>query len=145
MNSLRIHGGISLNGDVTPSGNKNAALPMLAATLLTEEPIILHNVPHIGDVASMRTLLVSLGVSVEEIEANTWKIQASEVRPADLDPDTCRRIRASILLAGPMIARAGELTLPPPGGDIIGRRRVDTHILALNALGAGAEYDQSNL
>lgn len=142
MNSLRIHGGISLNGDVTPSGNKNAALPMLAATLLTEEPIILHNVPHIGDVASMRTLLVSLGVSVEEIEANTWKIQASEVRPADLDPDTCRRIRASILLAGPMIARAGELTLPPPGGDIIGRRRVDTHILALNALGAGAKYDR---
>ena len=144
MNSFLVQGGIPLHGELTPSGNKNAALPMLAATLLTDEPVILHNVPRIGDVATMRRLMESLGVIVEEVNTNTWKIQAKEVRPADLDPDICRKIRASILLAGPMVARSGELSLPPPGGDIIGRRRVDTHILALSSLGAEAEYDRGN-
>lgn len=144
MSSFLVQGGVPLHGEVIPSGNKNAALPMLAATLLTDEEIILHNVPSIGDVTTMRRLLESLGVSVAEIDTNSWKIQAREVRPADLDPDICRRIRASILLAGPMVARSGELSLPPPGGDIIGRRRVDTHILALESLGAQAEYDRGN-
>lgn len=142
MEKLIIHGGVPLNGDVTPSGNKNAALPMLAACLLTSEPVILHNVPEIQDVQAMRALLESLGVSIETVGNHTWRIQAEEVRPADLDPDLCRRIRASILLAGPMVARSGELNLPPPGGDVIGRRRVDTHILAIKALGAHAEYDR---
>jgi UDP-N-acetylglucosamine 1-carboxyvinyltransferase len=132
-----------LKGKITPSGNKNAALPMLAACLLTEEAVLLHNVPQIRDVQAMRTLLESLGVTIDTVGPNTWRIQASEVRAADLDPEMCRRIRASILLAGPMTARAGELTLPPPGGDVIGRRRVDTHILALRALGAFAEYDRA--
>jgi UDP-N-acetylglucosamine 1-carboxyvinyltransferase len=91
----------------------------------------------------MRSLVESLGVQIEPVNNHTWKIQASQVRPADLDPDLCRRIRASILLAGPMVARAGELVLPPPGGDVIGRRRVDTHIIALRALGAQAEFDRS--
>jgi UDP-N-acetylglucosamine 1-carboxyvinyltransferase len=109
---------------------------------LTEEPLILHNLPEIKDVQAMRALLESLGVSIENAGNHTWKIQAKEVRPADLDPDLCCRIRASILLAGPMVARAGELHLPPPGGDVIGRRRVDTHILAVKALGAQAEYDR---
>ena len=91
----------------------------------------------------MRLLLESLGVQIERIADHTWKILAKEVRPADLDPDICRKIRASILLAGPMVARTGELHLPPPGGDVIGRRRVDSHILALKAMGAKAKFDRS--
>ena len=142
MAKFLIEGNHPLNGEVTPSGNKNAALPMLAACTLTEEPIILHNVPEINDVKAMRDLLESLGVKIENLGNNTLKIEAKEVRPADLDPDLCRKIRASILLAGPMIARAGELKLPPPGGDVIGRRRVDTHLLALESLGAIAEFDR---
>ncbi len=141
MESFVIEGGIPLSGAVTPSGNKNAALPLLAACLLTEEPVVLHNVPQIRDVQTMRRLLESLGVEVATLDEHTWRVQAREVRPADLDPDLCRAIRASILLAGPMTARAGTLTLPPPGGDVIGRRRVDTHFLALRALGAQADYD----
>jgi UDP-N-acetylglucosamine 1-carboxyvinyltransferase len=144
MDKFIIQGGYSLSGEVTPAGNKNAALPMLAASLLTDEPIILHNLPEIRDVQAMRALLESLGVKIEKIGNHTIRIQAANVRAADLDPDQCQKIRASILLAGPMIARAGELVLPPPGGDVIGRRRVDTHILALKALGAQADYDRGN-
>ena len=142
MQKFIIEGGIPLQGEVTPSGNKNAALPLLAACLLTDEPIILHNVPNILDVQSMRALLESLGVIIQELEPHTWKITAKTIRPADLDPDLTRRIRASILLAGPMLAREGEIRLPPPGGDVIGRRRVDTHILALSKLGADFSYDR---
>jgi UDP-N-acetylglucosamine 1-carboxyvinyltransferase len=143
MEKLIIQGGVPLRGEVTPSGNKNAALPLLAACLLTREPVILHNVPEIRDVQAMRALLESLGVEIEPMNKHTWRVQAREVRPADLDPELCQRIRASILLAGPMVARAGELHLPPPGGDVIGLRRVDTHILAVRSLGAFAEYDRS--
>lgn len=144
MDKFIIRGGQKLQGEVTPSGNKNAALPLLAACLLTEEPVIFHNVPEIRDVQDMRALLESLGVQIDTITNHTWKVQAKQVRPADLDPDLCRRIRASILLAGPMVARSGELLLPPPGGDVIGRRRVDTHILAIKALNAQAEYDRAS-
>jgi UDP-N-acetylglucosamine 1-carboxyvinyltransferase len=143
MEKFIIEGGIPLKGEITPSGNKNAALPLLAACLLTEEPVTLHNVPRIRDVLDMRRLLESLGVKVEDVDANTWRITAAQVRPADLDPDLCRRIRASILLAGPMTARFGGLRLPPPGGDVIGRRRVDTHILVLTRLGAEVDYGRS--
>ena len=133
MDKLIIQGGVPLIGEVTPSGNKNAALPLLAACLLTDEPVILHNVPNIRDVQDMIALLQSLGVQAEKLDNHTWKIHASSLCPADLQPDLCRRIRASILLAGPMVARNGDLRLPPPGGDVIGRRRVDTHILALRS------------
>ncbi len=143
MEKFIIYGGQPLNGEVTPAGNKNSALPLLASCLLTDEPVILHNVPEIGDVKAMRALVESLGVSITPVDGNTWHIQAKEVRPADLDPDLCRKIRASILLAGPMTARTGELHLPPPGGDIIGRRRVDTHLISLRALGADINYDRS--
>jgi UDP-N-acetylglucosamine 1-carboxyvinyltransferase len=143
MEQFVIQGGIPLHGEVIPSGNKNAALPLLAATLLTTEPIILHNVPEIVDVQNMCSLLKSLGVRIEKDEDNTLIIQAADVCPADLDPDLTRKIRASILLAGPMTARCGDLHLPPPGGDVIGRRRVDTHLLALRDLGATVEYDRS--
>jgi UDP-N-acetylglucosamine 1-carboxyvinyltransferase len=143
MEKFIIEGGIPLSGEVTPSGNKNAALPLLAACLLTEEPVTLHNVPQIRDVQDMRRMLESLGVEIADLGNRTWQVTAKYVRPADLDPDLSRRIRASILLAGPMTARAGGVKLPPPGGDVIGRRRVDTHIWALRHMGAEVSYDRS--
>jgi UDP-N-acetylglucosamine 1-carboxyvinyltransferase len=143
MEKFLIEGGVPLHGEVVPAGNKNAVLPLLAACLLTEEPVILHNVPDIQDVQNMRKLIMSLGVQIEDLGSGDWRIHAREVRPTDLDPDLCRKIRASILLAGPMVARSGELQLPPPGGDVIGRRRVDTHLLALEKLGASVIYDRS--
>ncbi len=143
MEKFIIEGGIPLKGEMTPAGNKNAALPMLAATLLTSEPVILHNVPDIRDVRDMRQLISLLGVDVENLGGNSWRVTARTVRPADLDPDLCSRIRASILLAGPMLARSGEIHLPPPGGDVIGRRRLDTHLLALKTLGAEVQYRRS--
>ncbi len=143
MEKFHIEGGIPLNGVMTPSGNKNSALPILAATLMTGEPVILHNVPNIRDVNDMRLLVASLGVKIENLEGSSWRITARNVRPADLDPDLCRRIRASILLAGPMLSRSGGFRLPPPGGDVIGRRRLDTHSLALKALGAAVKYTRS--
>ncbi len=143
MDKFIITGGIPLHGEITPGGNKNAALPLIAACLLTEEPVILHNVPDIRDVQTMIQLIKSLGVDITRLAPNTVQIRAKEIRPTDLDPDLCRKIRASILLAGPMVAKTGELQLPPPGGDVIGRRRVDTHLLALEKLGARIEYDRA--
>lgn len=144
MDQFIIQGGVPLSGEVIPSGNKNTALPLLAACLLTDEPVILHNMPEIRDVQAIRVLLENLGVQFEELgRTHTWRVQAKHVHQAKLDPDLTSRIRASIMLAGPMMARSGRLTLPPPGGDVIGRRRVDTHILALEALGARVEYDRS--
>lgn len=143
MEKFIIYGGVPLKGTMTPSGNKNSALPLLAACTLTDEPIILHNVPEIRDVSTMRQLLESLGVSIAKIGDHTWKVHAKNVYTKEIDPDLCRNIRASILLAGPVLARSGSIFLPPPGGDIIGRRRVDTHLLALKALGASAEYDRT--
>jgi UDP-N-acetylglucosamine 1-carboxyvinyltransferase len=143
MDKFIIHGGKPLTGTMVPSGNKNAALPLMAACLLTEEPIVLHNMPNITDTQTMRNLMESLGVQVRQIDASSYEFLAKDIHPSDLDPDFCRQIRASILLAGPMLARSGELRLPPPGGDVIGRRRVDTHILALNKLGAMFSYNDS--
>lgn len=142
MESLIIDGGIPLRGEVIPSGNKNAALPLMCATLLTDEPVILNNMPVIKDITAMEKLLISLGVVVEKITPNSWKFIAKDVNKTDLDPDLCRHVRASILLAGPIVSRFGSFILPPPGGDVIGRRRVDTHLLALNKLGAKAHYDR---
>jgi UDP-N-acetylglucosamine 1-carboxyvinyltransferase len=141
MDQFVIEGGIPLHGTVIPEGNKNAALPVLAATLLTDEPVVLHRVPDIADVRVMRHLLESLGVSVADLGGNSWRLQARDVRPADLSADLCKQIRASILLAGPMSARCGGVRLFPPGGDVIGRRRLDTHFLALEALGVSVSYD----
>lgn len=142
MDKFIIEGGIPLQGEVEPSGNKNAALPILAACLLTDEKITLRNVPNIQDVQTMRRLLQSFGVMVNCLDEHTWEVQAANLCPADLDPDISSKIRASILLAGPMVARIGCLKLPPPGGDVIGRRRVDTHILALEKLGAKVKYNR---
>ena len=134
-----IEGGHPLSGEIRPSGNKNAALPILAATLLTDERVVLHNVPRIHDVQTLLSLLDDLGVSIESLGEHDYALSARHLRKVTLDPDLCRRIRASILLAGPLLARCGQVELPPPGGDVIGRRRVDTHFLALSALGATVE------
>ena len=142
MDKFIIEGGVPLKGEVTPAGNKNAALPLVAACLLTKEPVVLRNIPRIQDVQVMRDLVESLGAQVEELDATTWRISARDLRPADLNPDLCRKIRASILVAGPLTARIGEFKIPPPGGDVIGRRRLDTHILALRALGVDVQYDR---
>jgi UDP-N-acetylglucosamine 1-carboxyvinyltransferase len=142
LDKFIIEGGIPLKGTIEPSGNKNAALPILAACLLTSEKVVIKNLPNIQDVQTMGALLQSLGVSILKIDSHQWEIQAKEIHPADLDPELSSKIRASILLAGPMVARMGSLKLPPPGGDVIGRRRVDTHILALNALGVDVEYNR---
>ena len=142
MDKFIIQGGIPLKGEITPSGNKNAALPLLAACILTTEPVILHNLPEINDVKTMRDLLESIGVEVTHLGNHSWKIHARDIQCSNLDPALCTKIRASILLAGPVIARTGELTLPPPGGDVIGRRRLDTHIMALEAFGVKTSYQK---
>ena len=142
MEKFLIEGGVPLHGEVTPAGNKNAALPLLAAALLTDEPIILHNIPQIKDMRVMRRLIESFGAEIEDLDATSWRVTARDLRLADLNADLCRRIRASILIAGPLAARIGEFKLPPPGGDVIGRRRLDTHILALRALGVDVQYDR---
>ncbi len=142
MEHLIVEGQVQLNGSVSPSGNKNAALPLLAACLLTDEPVVLHNIPRIRDVEALSSLLRSLGTTIDELDPHTWRITAREIRDRELDRDLCKQIRASILLAGPMLARSGSIRLPPPGGDVIGRRRVDTHLLALTSLGARVTYDR---
>src|SRR3972149_4240491 len=142
MEKFIIEGGVALNGEAPPAGNKNAALPLVAACLLTDQPIILHNVPQIQDVRVMRNLIESFGAEVEDLNATSWRITARTLRPAARTPALCRRIRASILVAGPMVARFGEFKLPPPGGDVIGRRRLDTHMLALRSLGVDVRYER---
>ena len=142
MEKFVIEGGAPLKGEVTPSGNKNAALPLLAACLLTDEPVVLKNIPQIQDVKVMRKLIESAGASVEELDATSWRVTSRTLEPGRLDPDLCRIIRASILVAGPLSARVGEFKLPTPGGDVIGRRRLDTHILSLRALGVDVQYDR---
>lgn len=143
MEELVIEGGHPLRGTLTPSGNKNAALPALAACLLTDEPVILHNLPDIQDVWTMGELLADIGVQVERIGLHTWRLHARDVRLPTFDRERFRRIRGSILLAGPMLARLGQVELPPPGGDVIGRRRVDTHFLAFRALGVEVDVNDT--
>ncbi|HEU6453117.1 MAG TPA: UDP-N-acetylglucosamine 1-carboxyvinyltransferase [Gemmatimonadaceae bacterium] len=136
-----VEGSHPLSGSIRPSGNKNAALPIVAAALLTEQPVTLENVPRIRDVETLVELVRTLGVEIGWTARNTLAIRAREIEDTTLDPELCSRIRASILLAAPLLARRGEVTLPPPGGDVIGRRRVDTHFLALEQLGAVSSLD----
>jgi UDP-N-acetylglucosamine 1-carboxyvinyltransferase len=138
-----VQGGARLSGRIRPSGNKNAALPIVAAALLCDEPVHLTNVPRIKDVETLVLLLKSVGASAEWTTRNSLTIHAKTLSVKELDPELCRKIRASILLAGPLLARCGEIVLPPPGGDVIGRRRVDTHFLALQQLGASFELDEA--
>ena len=138
MSRLVISGGKRLSGAYAPGGNKNAVLPMLAACVLTDEPVVLHNVPLIQDVTTMLEILEHLGVSAD-LKDHTVRLCAKGLRKSRLPADLCRRVRSSILFAGPLAARLGRATLFPPGGDVIGRRRLDTHFEGLRALGIDIE------
>ena len=137
-----IQGGRPLNGTVRAAGNKNGALPILAASVLAEEPVVLSNIPRIRDVDTMVALLRDVGAEVEWTAANEARIDATGAYRTDLDPALCSQMRASFLLAGPLLARFGRVTVPPPGGDVIGRRRLDPHIHALAELGAEINVDR---
>ncbi|MGZ4257509.1 MAG: UDP-N-acetylglucosamine 1-carboxyvinyltransferase [Gaiellaceae bacterium] len=143
--SFVIQGGRPLSGRVRAAGNKNGALPILAACLLTSEPVVLHNVPRIRDVETMMALLADVGAEVEWTGENEVRVHAAEITTHELDAELASRIRASFLLAGPLLARLGRASVPPPGGDVIGRRRLDPHIHAFAELGAevevGARYE----
>jgi UDP-N-acetylglucosamine 1-carboxyvinyltransferase len=139
VNSLIIEGGQPLSGEITVAGNKNAALPMLAATLLTDEPVTLQNLPEIRDVRTMQDALADLGATLTPGEKGQLTCRTSELRHSAPVADICQRMRASFVLAGPLLSRAGRVELPAPGGDKIGRRPVDAHVEALSALGAEIE------
>ncbi|HEX4908611.1 MAG TPA: UDP-N-acetylglucosamine 1-carboxyvinyltransferase, partial [Actinomycetes bacterium] len=143
MESFVIKGGQPLSGTIRPAGNKNAALPIVAASLLADEPVVLRNVPQILDVETMLELVASTGATVERLGPNEVRIDPRGLRRASLDPALCTRIRASVLLAAPLVARTGHCLLPPPGGDVIGRRRLDTHLLAFRSLGVHASFDRA--
>jgi len=141
MYEYHIEGGFPIKGTIKASGNKNAALPCIAATLLTEDKVILHNIPKIEDTAVMLQILQSLGATVKMLTPNSWEILAAKIERQDITPELSKKIRASILFAGPLLARTGKAILPPPGGDVIGRRRLDTHFFVLEELGARINTD----
>ena len=141
MQSFVIEGGRPLSGVVRASGNKNGALPILAACVLASDGVRLSNVPRIRDVETMVELLADLGADIEWEGPNEVRVYAGDLGKTDLDPDLSREIRASFLLAGPLLSRFGRVTVPPPGGDVIGRRRLDTHVHAFAALGAEFSID----
>ncbi len=141
MEKFIIQGGVPLSGEILPAGNKNAALPILAACLLTEEELVVRNVPRIRDVESMLGLLERLGVKVAWSADNEVRLQADDVAGTEVDEELANRIRASFLVAGPLLARCGEVRMPPPGGDTIGRRRLDAHLDAFRDMGAKVDGD----
>jgi UDP-N-acetylglucosamine 1-carboxyvinyltransferase len=141
MHKYIIEGGFPVKGRIRASGNKNAALPCIAASLLARSPVILRNLPDIEDVHVMLDILTSLGAAVEGAGPNAWRIDPTGISRTDIPAEQARKVRASILFAGPLLARFGRVTMPPPGGDVIGRRRIDTHVLALEELGARIEID----
>ena len=140
--AFAIEGSRALNGTIRVAGNKNGALPILAATLLTEEPVTLTNVPRISDVDTMIELLADLGADVSWTGANEVRVHTANVSKSTPDPRLCSRMRASFLLAGPLLSRFGRATMPPPGGDVIGRRRLDPHIHAFAELGAEVDAER---
>ena len=139
MEKFVIKGGSALSGEITAAGNKNAALPILAACLLTDEELVLSNVPRIRDTETQVAVLEGLGVKTTWDEAGTLRLQADGVAQVSPDEPLSARIRASFLLAGPLLARFGEARMPPPGGDFIGRRRLDPHLDAFRDMGARIE------
>jgi UDP-N-acetylglucosamine 1-carboxyvinyltransferase len=142
MQKFVIKGGSPLSGELTVAGNKNAALPILAACLLTEEELLLHRVPRIRDTEAQIGLLERLGVEAEWVADNSVRLCAANVSDPSVDEELSGKIRASFLVAGPLLARFGEVHVPPPGGDFIGRRRLDAHLDAFKDLGAVVEGDR---
>ncbi len=140
MEKFVIEGGVPLSGTIVPAGNKNGALPILAACLLTDDEVILRNVPRINDVEAMISLLRSLGAQVTWLGPGEVSVDTSGVQSTEVDRTLAERIRASFLLAGPLLARFGRADMPPPGGDVIGRRRLDPHLDAFRALGATVKH-----
>jgi UDP-N-acetylglucosamine 1-carboxyvinyltransferase len=136
MSEYLIEGGGPVTGTIKASGNKNAALPCLAAALLSDEPVVLRNIPDIEDVQVMLEIYIALGGKVKPAGSNAWRLVMEDIKTSEIPPEQAKKIRASILFAGPLLARTGLAVLPPPGGDVIGRRRLDTHFLALTELGA---------
>ncbi len=141
MQQFVIEGGHPLNGTITASGNKNAALKMLAACLLTDEPVLLHNMPDIGDARTLIAIMRRLGVQIEWLDASTLRVHAQGEISHEVDAALARKLRASIVLAGPLLARCGRVYLPSPGGDAIGERRLDMHVFALRKLGASVDFN----
>ncbi|MCF0242461.1 MAG: UDP-N-acetylglucosamine 1-carboxyvinyltransferase [Treponema sp.] len=136
MHEYIIEGGFPISGTITASGNKNAALPCLTASLLTAEKVTLHNIPEIQDTAVMLQILEALGAKVKKLKKHSWEIDASNLTASTLPAELTKKVRGSIVFAGPLIGRTGKCEMMPPGGDVIGRRRLDTHFLALEMLGA---------
>jgi UDP-N-acetylglucosamine 1-carboxyvinyltransferase len=138
-----VEGGTPLRGEIRPAGNKNEALPLIAAALLTDEPVTLHNVPRIRDVRGMLEIVSALGAKVEEIGERSVRITAAGLKSTEVPQALAGEIRTSLLLAGPLLARHKKVKLGLPGGDVIGRRRNDTHFLALRGLGAELDVSTS--
>ena len=145
MQKFIVEGGFPLSGSITPSGNKNEALPVLAASLLAHEPVTIRNVPDILDIAIMRNLLVSLGVKIKQIDKHSFRIDSNHLRATILESEQAKLIRGSFLLAGPLLARRKSIDLPAPGGDRIGLRPVHTHLEALEKLGAEITLNENGL
>ncbi len=143
MDRYLIEGRYPIKGRIRLSGNKNAALPCIAATVLASEPVTLRNIPAIEDVFVMFDVLRNLGAMVEQQEDHVWRVDPRGIRNHEVPEELARKVRASILFAGPLVARFGKAVLPPPGGDTIGRRRIDTHVLALQELGARITIDNT--
>lgn len=141
MHEYLIEGGFPIKGTIKTCGNKNAALPCIAATLLTKDSVTLRNIPEIEDTGVMFKILESLGAEVKKIDTHTWTVKANKITTTEIPMELSKKIRASILFAGSLLARMGKAIMMPPGGDVIGRRRLDTHFLALTELGARVDID----
>ena len=145
MASFIIEGGHRLNGEIRPQGAKNEALQIICATLLTPDEVVVHNVPDILDVNNLIQLLRDMGVKVAKEGMNTYRFHATGIEPAYLQSDAflkaCAGLRGSVMLAGPLVSRFGQATIAKPGGDKIGRRRLDTHFAGIQKLGADIAYN----
>jgi len=143
MSEYIINGGVPLNGTIRVSGNKNAALPCIAAALLTDAQVTLRNIPDIEDVRVMLDVFIALGGEIQKFQPSTITLSLRDIKQSEIPQEEAKKIRASILFAGPLLARTGKVVLPPPGGDVIGRRRLDTHFLALTELGAKVKVGEN--